>query len=223
MRLLILLVGIALCLPARSQIPGVPIVDPEQPGSVEHVLAIGLLMKKNDCAITFADLMPRLQEAFTVFARTNTKTLSEAQWRALDEKASNAQRAAVPSRPDCEELLSKFGTEDFDTASRDFTREFQSMREAMAVAAKGRGRIGISLDPRSSDARVRDVMANSPAEKCGIRPGDVIVHFDGRPIKKAWELFAAIRSTPPGKKVRLTVVRENASLDLETEVIQSDD
>jgi C-terminal processing protease CtpA/Prc len=211
-RTLIALGMTATHLPVHAQFP-VPSV------SVEHAVALGLVLKKSECSNAFPDLRPKLQEAFSRFARKNTGIFSEAEWKKLEQTTADSQRAAVPPRRDCEELLAQFATEDFDAASRDFSRELQEMREALAVASKGRGTLGVALDPKSV-ARVEEVLPNSPAEKAGILVGDTIARFDGKPIDRTWQLFAAIRSAVPGKKVGVTVLRQTVPLDLEAVVGQ---
>lgn len=54
-----------------------------------------------------------------------------------------------------------------------------------------------------------------PAYKAGIRPEDVIVQIDGREIESDFDLRSAIANTPPGKTVRVTVVRKGRVLEFD--------
>lgn len=68
-----------------------------------------------------------------------------------------------------------------------------------------------SLTPRPRvrvAAHVVEVAAGSPAERAGLRPGDLIVAVDGRPLTPAEDLARAIHSHAPGDTVELTVERE---------------
>ena len=56
-------------------------------------------------------------------------------------------------------------------------------------------------------ALVQSVGDGSPAQRAGLRAGDVIVEVDGDPIRTAEDLYAAIRQRDPGDAVELTVVR----------------
>ncbi|MBE9536230.1 MAG: DegQ family serine endoprotease [Proteobacteria bacterium] len=56
-------------------------------------------------------------------------------------------------------------------------------------------------------ALVADVVDGSPADKAGIKKGDVITHFDGKKISKMRDLPSVVASTPVGSKVRVGVVR----------------
>jgi serine protease Do len=88
------------------------------------------------------------------------------------------------------------------------------------------GRIGVATrDVTSADvtrdrlpgefgAYVNDVEGGSPAEKAGIRLSDVIVEFDGVRVRSSSELQRLVRETPPGRSVKLAVVREGKRLEL---------
>ena len=76
-----------------------------------------------------------------------------------------------------------------------------------------------SLDLKDGNgALVADVVDGSPADKAGVKRSDVIVAFDGKPIKKMEELPRAVAATPVGKKVELEVIRDGKKKTLEIEV-----
>ncbi|HYP29150.1 MAG TPA: trypsin-like peptidase domain-containing protein [Blastocatellia bacterium] len=57
-------------------------------------------------------------------------------------------------------------------------------------------------------ALVQDIAKeDAPAARAGLRSGDVIVEFDGKPIKSAKELTAVAAGTPVGKTVQVKYVR----------------
>jgi S1-C subfamily serine protease len=55
---------------------------------------------------------------------------------------------------------------------------------------------------------INSVQPGSPAEKAGLRAGDVITALNGTPIDDPNALRNRIASTPPGTEVTLTVVRD---------------
>ena len=57
-------------------------------------------------------------------------------------------------------------------------------------------------------AVVTEVAENSPAGEAGMKPGDVIVEFNGKPVPKSHELPALIADTAPGQKVTLRIFRD---------------
>jgi serine protease Do len=55
---------------------------------------------------------------------------------------------------------------------------------------------------------VTEVTENSPAAEAGIKVGDVIVEFNGKPLTKNPDLRTMIADTAPGQKTTLKIVRE---------------
>ncbi|MCX8022002.1 MAG: DegQ family serine endoprotease [Syntrophorhabdaceae bacterium] len=67
----------------------------------------------------------------------------------------------------------------------------------------------------SEGALVSDVMEKSPAEKAGIKRGDVIVSFNGKRIKEMDTLPRLVGSTEVGKKVKVGIIREGKEIEVE--------
>jgi putative serine protease PepD len=59
----------------------------------------------------------------------------------------------------------------------------------------------------TSGALVQDVPAGSPAEKAGIKRGDVIVKIGDQDVQNSLDLVAAVRSHNPGDKVQVVLLR----------------
>ena len=55
---------------------------------------------------------------------------------------------------------------------------------------------------------VADVIPGGPAEKAGIKRGDVIVAFEGKAVQDSHELPAMVAGTPVGKEVTVTVLTD---------------
>ena len=72
--------------------------------------------------------------------------------------------------------------------------------------------------PSDEGALVSNVIEKSPAEKGGIKQGDVIIEFNGEKIGKVKELPAVVASTPPGKKVKVKVLREGKEVTLKVKI-----
>jgi hypothetical protein len=62
--------------------------------------------------------------------------------------------------------------------------------------------------------RLSDIRAGSPAALAGLRSGDVITGFDGRPVRNLYDLTDELRSHRPGDEVAITVLRDGESLVL---------
>jgi serine protease Do len=63
-----------------------------------------------------------------------------------------------------------------------------------------------------SGALVADVTPGGPAEKAGLKRGDVIIDFNGRPIKEWSELPVVVADTPVGTAAKVTVVRNGKEI-----------
>ena len=57
-------------------------------------------------------------------------------------------------------------------------------------------------------ALVADVVSGGPADQLGIKRGDVIVAFDGRPVTESRELPYIVASTPVGKNGQCAIHSE---------------
>jgi serine protease Do len=69
---------------------------------------------------------------------------------------------------------------------------------------------------RINGALVADVTAGSPADKGGLKSGDVIREYDNQPVKDASQFKLQVAETSPGSKATVGIVRdgENKNVDL---------
>jgi serine protease Do len=82
-----------------------------------------------------------------------------------------------------------------------------------------RGRVGVGIQEvsaalarsfgldRPRGALVSTVEQGGPAEKGGLKPGDVILSFNGKPIERSSELPPLVAATKPGTKAEMEVWR----------------
>jgi serine protease Do len=67
-------------------------------------------------------------------------------------------------------------------------------------------------------ALVANVSKDGPAEKAGVKVGDVIIEFDGKEIKDSGDLPIIVARTPVDRKVRMKVLRDKKELQLTVSV-----
>jgi serine protease Do len=72
--------------------------------------------------------------------------------------------------------------------------------------------LGIDLSGQESPPRVRDVVSGSPAEKVGLKAGDIVLKVDGQAMPSSQVLIETIKSHLPGDKVELLVKRGTEEL-----------
>jgi len=65
--------------------------------------------------------------------------------------------------------------------------------------------------PSRDGALVQSVTKDGPADKAGLKDGDVIVAVAGKPVKDTRDLIFRVSAMPPGQKVDLDLMREGKS------------
>jgi len=93
-----------------------------------------------------------------------------------------------------------------------------------------RGYLGVniqSIDPdlakamkleQSKGALVAEVVPGGPADKAGIKTGDVIVSFDGKSVHDSHDLPAMVAAAAIGRQVPITLVRNGKEIKIDTVV-----
>ena len=71
---------------------------------------------------------------------------------------------------------------------------------------------------RGRGALVANVSKDGPAERAGIKVGDVIIEFDGKEIEDLGELPIVVARTPVDRKVRMKVLRDKKEVQLSVTV-----
>jgi membrane-associated protease RseP (regulator of RpoE activity) len=69
---------------------------------------------------------------------------------------------------------------------------------------------------------VRAVLPGGPADRAGLRDGDFIQQFNGRDVRSADDMRSLLRSTPPGRAVPVTVVRDGAMVSVTMTTVEPD-
>lgn len=97
-----------------------------------------------------------------------------------------------------------------------------------------RGKLGVTISalaPEVADqfnykgtkgALVQDVEAGQPAERAGVKPGDIITEFQGQRIEDDVQLHNLVAQTAPGSTVKLKVWRDGAERELMAKLAEID-
>jgi len=93
-----------------------------------------------------------------------------------------------------------------------------------------RGYLGVFLQPLDEElansfglkeakgALVAEVIPDTPAEKAGIKEGDVIIEYNGKKIEDIKELQMEVASTPPGQEVNVVIWRNKTRVPLKIKI-----
>jgi serine protease Do len=98
-----------------------------------------------------------------------------------------------------------------------------------------RGRIGVSLDRTVNSealqqlgakggkgALVSNVESSGPADRAGLKPGDIIVEYNGQPVSGNDDLVNRVVRTAPGASVPIKVLRRGEEQSLSVTVAELD-
>jgi serine protease Do len=75
----------------------------------------------------------------------------------------------------------------------------------------------------AAGALVSSVADGSPAQRAGLKQGDVITRYDGRPLARWSDLPRAVAETPVGREVPLAVLRDGKRVTLTVKVARLDE
>ncbi|MFN2185200.1 MAG: S1C family serine protease [Anaerolineae bacterium] len=98
------------------------------------------------------------------------------------------------------------------------------LRQLIQQARQAKPKLGASIADASSQVRkhpgipssgayVGRVRPGSPAEKAGLRPGDVITALGGQPVARADDVHRLVGEMPKGRDLSLTYVRAGQERD----------
>jgi membrane-associated protease RseP (regulator of RpoE activity) len=80
-----------------------------------------------------------------------------------------------------------------------------------------RGHFGV---PEETGVMVARVEPGSPAEKAGIRVGDILTRVDGNAIKSSWDLTGKIRGLDDGQQIPIEVWRNGKAQNVTATIVE---
>ena len=104
------------------------------------------------------------------------------------------------------------------------------MNQIVRFGEVRRGRLGVEIEDLTPDAAAKlktpgaegaiiaSVQADSPADKAGLRRGDVVLAFNGRQVKSGHDLRNRLGLTPIGEDIELTAYRDGRQLSIKTQI-----
>ncbi|HMD53588.1 MAG TPA: trypsin-like peptidase domain-containing protein [Phycisphaerae bacterium] len=102
----------------------------------------------------------------------------------------------------------------------------QVMQEIIAHGSVTRGWVGIGVEnltpelsetlklPKITGALITEVVNGGPADNANVKPGDILIAVDGRPVTDYSSTLNLIAALKPGGTTTLKVVRDGKELDL---------
>lgn len=103
--------------------------------------------------------------------------------------------------------------DDGAAVTADALQQLRTQRINTTLRQRHEGCLGVVFDDRSNLLRISAVVQDSPADRAGIRPGDVVLEMNGEPVGLKHQLIRRALAYPPGETIELHVVRGQAELD----------
>ena len=100
------------------------------------------------------------------------------------------------------------------------------MEQIIATGTVTRGWIGVEIQeitpelaesfklPKGQGAIIAGVMRGGPADKAGVKPGDVLMEVGGKPVNDSSGMLNLIAQLKPGEKAGLKLLRAGRNVDL---------
>lgn len=76
--------------------------------------------------------------------------------------------------------------------------------------------------PEESGTMVSKVEPGSPADKAGIRVGDIVTRIDGNAVKSSWDVSAKVRGLDEGQQVPIEVWRNGKAQNVTAAIVQKE-
>ena len=106
----------------------------------------------------------------------------------------------------------------------------QIMEQIIQSGSVTRGWLGVSMQDMTQDlaesfgldspigALVASVLRDGPADKAGIKPGDIIIAVEGKPMKNSSDMLNRVAALSPNDKVAVTVIRNKQEKTIQVTV-----
>ncbi|HCA26291.1 MAG TPA: 2-alkenal reductase, partial [Betaproteobacteria bacterium] len=102
----------------------------------------------------------------------------------------------------------------------------QVMRQIIQNGSVTRGWVGVEAQdmtprlaesfhlPRTRGALIAGVLRNGPADRAGVRPGDILVGINQQPITDSSTMLNVVAALAPGAEATLKIVRDGRRIEL---------
>lgn len=110
------------------------------------------------------------------------------------------------------------------------------MEQLIATGKVKRGLLGVGIIPVSAKPKevemlgykgaqgvlVESVEPGLSAEKAGVKPGDIILEFEGKPVEDSNQLRNAVSQIAPGTSVKFKVWRDGAEREMTAKLVEAE-
>lgn len=113
----------------------------------------------------------------------------------------------------------------FAISTEEVLRVIETLRDQANGVERKQGFLGVGLTDRTDGGQgavIANVEEGSPADKAGIKSGDVVLAINGVPITGRTGMIAVVRDAQPGDTVKVKVERNGKTLTLSATLVERD-
>jgi putative serine protease PepD len=113
----------------------------------------------------------------------------------------------------------------FAISTEEVLRVIETLRDQANGVERKQGFLGVGLTDRSDGGQgavIANVEEGSPADKAGIKSGDVVLAINDVPITGRTGMIAVVRDAQPGDTVKVKVERNGKTLTLSATLVERD-
>lgn len=92
-------------------------------------------------------------------------------------------------------------------ATEFYKQEWDELARGLVTGLVGQAELGLTLANSTDEPTVRAVTANGPAAKAGLKPGDIILGFDGEQVHSKDDLIHLLQKALPTTDVEVEIRR----------------
>src|SRR5580765_7092545 len=79
--------------------------------------------------------------------------------------------------------------------------------------------LGVGIQETAAGVEVTRIAPDSPAEKAGIKTGDVVAQYNGQRVEGMDEFSRMVRETPAGREVKLGIIRNGVPQTITAKIV----
>jgi len=76
----------------------------------------------------------------------------------------------------------------------------------------------LGLPAKTQGVLISGILEGGPADRAGVKPGDVLTAVNDQPIRDVRELLGKVSEIKPGAEATLTALRKNKEIELKVQV-----
>jgi len=195
--------------------PGEWVIAIGNPFGLTHTVTVGVISAKGRCGIGISDIEDFIQTDAAINPGNSGGPLLNLKGEVIGMNTAIFTRSggymgigfAIPSN------IIKTVVEQLKTKGR-VERGFLGVMVQDLTPALAK-ELGLQI---SEGALITEVLPHSPAAKAGLREKDVIVRYNGKPVKNASELKSFVLLTKPGTTVILDVIRNGKKIKVKIKI-----